>query len=199
MRSKIKIFNSALYKLGEAPLVNPDNPTEKKVVCEHFYNSSIEHILRLHQWNCALSRITLARLTEAPPFGWSYKYNLPSDCINVVQMTDGAKYVIEGRQLLTDSATCSIKYTKFITDPNQFDPGVLECIVLQLAANIAPTIKGDNKNFAESMINQLHQIALPHARMIDAHENNAAPPVDGWTDFDTPPMFGNQGENLYNK
>lgn len=200
MRSKTDMFNSALYKLGETPLVNPDNAeSEKAVACEHFYKSSIEYVLRLHQWNCALSRIKLSHTTKAPAFGWSYQYPLPSDCINVVQMIDGAKYVIEGRQLLTDSDNCSIKYTKFITDPNQFDPGVAECIILQLAANIAPSIKGDKKKFAESMLNQLHQIALPNARMVDAHENNSTPPANSWLDYDTPPTFGSEGVDRYHK
>lgn len=190
MRSKIDIYNGALLRIGENPVVSPDEENKAAETCNQFYDQAVEQVLSLHQWNCATARTTLARNSEPPAFGWLYAYNLPGDCVTVISMQDKTKFVIEGRELLTDCETCSIKYIKTITDPNQFSPGVTECLILVLASKIAPVIKNDSKNLLNSIIDQLHQIALPQARMIDAHENDASPPPDGWLDYDTPPMFG---------
>jgi hypothetical protein len=106
-----------------------------------------------------IRRAELARETTAPLFGYAYQYALPSDpyCLRVLQFSNGSMtypydnirsnnntpaFIIEGRKLLTDDGTAKIKYVARVTDPQQYDAGLIEVLASRLASEIAYAITG---------------------------------------------------------
>ncbi len=51
-------------------------------------------------------------------------------------------FIIEGRKLLTDDGTAKIKYVARVTDPQQYDAGLIEVLASRLAYEIAYAITG---------------------------------------------------------
>ena len=51
-------------------------------------------------------------------------------------------FIIEGRKLLTDDGTAKIKYVARITDPQQYDAGLIEVLAARLAYEISYAITG---------------------------------------------------------
>ena len=64
----------------------------------------------------------------------------------------------------------------------------VSCIVLRLASLLAPDLTGDPQSGNE-FINELNQIALPQARVVNTYENNNGPVTSNWVDYETPPVF----------
>ena len=86
MRSKVELFNQALGRLGIRPLTGPDDERQEAVFCNQFFDSALEEVLDMGSFGCSLKRASLARLSEAPAFGFRYAYALPSDFLHIVSM-----------------------------------------------------------------------------------------------------------------
>lgn len=97
-----------------------------------------------------MKRAILSALSEAPDWGYSLQYQLPSDCLRVVQVNDfyvipgfgdfiGAgpdeePYKIEGGKILTDfTAPLKIRYLRRITNSGDFDACFVEVFAYDLA------------------------------------------------------------------
>jgi len=61
---------------------------------------------------------------------------------NMFSNTGGPVFVIEGRKLLTDEGTAKIKYVAQITDPQEYDVGLIEALSARLAMEICYAITG---------------------------------------------------------
>ena len=135
-RSAVDICNLALGHLGEHSIisVNPPDDSRQAVLCNRFYADSVNDVLQLHEWNCAIKRASLAQEASTPAFGYSYQYQLPNDCLHVIEMSEAIyTYKIEGGKLLTDAGTVSIKYISSSVNPPLFSNLLAEAIALWLA------------------------------------------------------------------
>lgn len=171
--SQIAICNSALMKLGDLNILSMIDASKSAKLCNQFYDTTRDAVLRLHPWNCAIHRKELAASSETPAFEFSYAYPLPSDpyCLRVLSMeSSDYEYVIEGRNLLTNESSCKIKYIKKITDPSLFDPLFVNVFVLKLAAVLAFPLT-QSRQIVESIEIEFNN-ALVDARSINAMENN---------------------------
>jgi len=187
-QSTISVWNQALARLGQTEMVNPDDNSPGAVLCRLHYEAALDDVLRLHHFNCALARAELARLADAPVFGWSYAYALPSDYIAILSMDNPAiKYKIEGNSLLTNAEAARIIYTRRLTDESKWSPGLRQCVVLLLAARIEPRL---TQSSGTGLLGELYNTALPLARAADAWENNGFVPRNGWLNPECPPEGG---------
>jgi hypothetical protein len=149
MASDVQIANSALTKLGAARITALTDNTKEAREINAIYELRRNRLLRAFNWSFAMTRTTLSALADAPSWGYSYKYQMPSDCLRVVQIDDywvipstsdfiggpdTEPYTIEGREIHTDiSAPLKIRYIKRITNPGTFD----DCFVVVLAYDLA--------------------------------------------------------------
>src|SRR5690606_26204755 len=102
------------------------------------YEKLRDEVLRAHPWNFAVARQRLVRLSEAPPFGYAWQYQLPSDSLRVLALNDGrGAYEIEGRRLLTDDETADLVYVRGVTDPNEYDSIFREALACRVSADLA--------------------------------------------------------------
>ena len=148
--TKTEIANIALAKFREGRITNIESDTDSvAVVMNDQYDHALELLLEEHRWNFAGTRITLTQLSDAPPFGWKYQYQLPSDIIRLRDVNgedveaSSQLFVIEGNKLLTNDAKVTITYTGKITDVNLFSPSFIEALAFKLASITCGRLTGD--------------------------------------------------------
>ena len=80
------ICNLALSKFGSKRIQSLDDASPEARACKLNYGPTRDEVLRSHRWNFATKRATLSRLSGAPPFGWAAWYQLPVDCLRLLQL-----------------------------------------------------------------------------------------------------------------
>jgi hypothetical protein len=185
MTSTVDIANYALNIIGATNIAAFDENSKVGRLINQRYEGVRDSVFRAHPWNCLIRRVELAQDVATPAFGYAYQYTLPTDpyCLrvlefsngtlhypydNMVSNTGGAAFVIEGRKLLTDEGTARIKYIGRITDPNEYDVLLTDCIAAKLAAEIAYAVTGSNTVVELSAT--LYAEKLREARFVDATE-----------------------------
>lgn len=115
--SPVEICNSALLKLG-AERINALSENNKRArLCNERFDALRKEVLRAHPWNFAIRRANLARLSTTPEYEYNFEYQLPTDCLRVLETeadkdnpsgdilgNSYTKYKIEGRKLLTNAS-----------------------------------------------------------------------------------------------
>ena len=143
--SKVGIFNLAAVKLGEnIYFTDPDEDGAKDFA--QVWDETLHEVLELGEWRCARKRASLARLEDAPEWGYSYEYQLPNDCIKVIETNFGATYPweIEDDKILTDvpgdaDEKIYITYIYYLSTPTKFSPLLVDAIATRLAYTVCPT------------------------------------------------------------
>ena len=106
---KTGIANLALSNLGEARIQSLTENSGRARACSARIESCIETVLRMNVWNSALERVLLTQI-ESPVFGWNYTYQLPSDCIKVVEVEPISKYMVEKKNILSNETSLYLLY-----------------------------------------------------------------------------------------
>jgi hypothetical protein len=185
MASKVSISNLALTILGADRITSLEDNNENARRLTAIYDQCLEDVLRAHPWNFALVRQGLARLATTPTFGYIYEYQLPGDCLRVIEVNDGTNLItdfkIEGRKLLTDNTEVNIKYIGNITDPNQYTSQFMFVFATYLASIIAYPIT--NKPELLKTLLDVYTAKLQTCKEIDAQESDSVNVIDQdkWT------------------
>lgn len=115
----------------------------------------------------------------APTYKYTYQYELPTDFSRLISVyeddnTDAVdlRWSREGNRILTDYATCNIKYVKKVTNPDEFDPLFAEVLILQLAWKLIPILAGTMSQVNRSEIWRDLQTAIGKARSVCSQEDN---------------------------
>lgn len=170
-----KLCNKALAHLGEAKIADFHENSVVAGKCRLHYEMERDALLRMHRWNFARDRAVLTAMSTAPIFGWAYQYQLPVDCLRVLELNgrevlaNDDSYEIEGRKLLTDAATASIVYTKRVTDPSEYDVLFCEAFTYKLAAALCKEI--ENSTSEKGAMLQMFKQAMAEAGWTDAVES----------------------------
>lgn len=152
MASQVQICNLALKKLGENAIISIDDETEEAEALRLIYSLVLENELRIHNWNFSIKRTTLAALADAPAFGYTKQYALPSDYLRAIQVgehfvsdnlrdyvTDTSPfYTVEGNRILTDeSAPLKFRYVRKGINESEFDSSFVMAFANRLAYEMA--------------------------------------------------------------
>lgn len=179
MASEVGICSNALRKLGDDPITSLTDNSDRARLCNNIYPEVRNELLSLRNWNFAITRTDLARLSDAPAFTWTYQFQLPSDHIRPIKMSEVEEdYVIEGDKVLTDAETLNLIYLKKETDPNKYSPLFISALEARLAAELAYPITGDVN--LQTMWNQLADKKLSEAGYIDAISEGT--PLELWSE-----------------
>jgi len=178
MTSAVDICNSALNLVGANNITSLTEDSKAARICNQRFEFVRDNIFRAHPWNCLVTRKSLAQDATAPVYKYAYRYTLPTDpyCLRVLSVSDdGATerldidYQIEAsRYLLTDEGTIFVRYVGRLTDPTQWDIGLVETVAARLASDIAYPLIGSS-SFATDMF-ALYELKLKEARFVDATE-----------------------------
>ena len=182
--SKVEICNHALLKIGADTIASLDinqNDSESVVqsakFCGILFDQALEEVLRTYKWNSALKRSQLSRLRETPAFKFKYKYQLPNDCIRVMNIydkkdayDDRTQWVVEGRTILCDYETVYLCYVSKPENVSQLDAFLTRAVIQNLAIKLSVPMQLDQV-MQNNLIDEYENIVLPAARSVDTLEN----------------------------
>ncbi|CAB4126149.1 hypothetical protein UFOVP68_11 [uncultured Caudovirales phage] len=195
MASRTDIINRALIKLGAPTIADPNEDSEQALKAGVVFDTLLRSELRMHPWSFAIKRATLAPLTTAPAYEWTYAYQLPSDFLRIVMVNDywdfagvreandapAVPYSIEGQQLLTNfAAPLKFRYVYDVSaDPNVWDALFVETFACRLGEELCETL---TKSAAKKATMETdYRQALRDARRVNAIELPPQPlPDNSW-------------------
>src|SRR4051812_33923653 len=114
------IFNFALAHLGQAMIMSLEDPSQEARFCKRFYTETRDEVMASHRWNFAMSSLSPARLGGTAPFGWRYQYQLPAECLRVLDVGGFSNrerpghYEVAGGVLLTNQSSPEVRCLKRI-------------------------------------------------------------------------------------
>ena len=164
---KTGIANLALSNLGEARIQNLTEDSSRARACSARIEAVIETVLRMNVWNSALERKLLTQI-DTPIFGWNYTYQLPSDCIKVVEVEPVSRFQVEKKNILSNETSLYLLYVATPTDINNLDSLLSEAIAMKLAVEIAETLT--SKEGLKNEMTQKYFIALQEARSANSRD-----------------------------
>jgi hypothetical protein len=143
--SVVGLCNGGLRKLGASRITALSDNSKNARLCNDAFEDVRDQVLAAHPWNFATDRVELGLLASTPLYGFSYQFQLPQDCLRVLQTEDNEgdvsqEFKVEGRVLLTNATSCKILYIKRIEDPSQYSPLFVEVFEFRLAAELSYAI-----------------------------------------------------------
>lgn len=171
MASEVGICNEAVTMLGENPILSLTDNTKTARLCNLKYTNKRDYLLRRYQWQFAAKRAILAPDVAAPSFEFSAQFTLPTDCLQFRGIYPSSiSYKIEGRKILCDESTLSIKYTYRVEDPNEMDATFREALSALMARELAiPITDSDSKH---NKMDELFEVKLSEARFAGSIEDD---------------------------
>lgn len=173
--NETKVCNLALAKIGGKTIMSLDDQSPEARICRRMFEPARDEVLRSHRWNFATKRATLSRLSDPPAFGWSVQYQLPVDCLRVLQVNGYEElqregvWEVEGGRLMTDQDRADVKYIARITDSSLFDAIFVKALAIKIASEIAMPLTG-SKSLPGELLTEYRQITGPDAMLADATE-----------------------------
>ena len=169
MASEVDIINSALNMIGATNITSRTEDSKAARVTNQRYDFVRDAVFRAHPWHCLGTRRQLAADTTDPVMEVDNAYQLPADCLRVLRdQYHDTVFRVEGRRIVTDESTIKIIYIARITDPNEYDALLMECISARLAADCAFALTA-SRTLAADMF-ALYEAKLSEARFINAGE-----------------------------
>lgn len=109
-----------------------------------------------------------------PSFGYSYQYDLPSDCLRF-KTTDVTDYAVEGKLFLADEQEANIEYIYQCTTTTIWDTMFMEVFILKLALNLLQPLAGTSTATVQlrQLLDQEYRVASAHARTVTKQETNS--------------------------
>jgi hypothetical protein len=176
MSNETAICNIALGILKAEPIINYDtDTTTRSIWCRQFYPTTRDAVLRAYPWGFAIVRKALAADPTSPIFGFDVKFALPDNpyCLRVLELDDGElDWKVEGRYLLCDNSTVSIKYISRVVDTTLFEPMFTQALATRMAAVLCKPITGST----DSALWQLYASMVQEGQTIDGMEGT----LDRW-------------------
>lgn len=179
--SPVEIANSALMLLGEDPIISFDDPRTAARLLTTQYDIERRKLLRAYRWKFAMARAILAPEADAPLFGFSYKFLLPTDCLQFVGIYDpntpdyqinytGSDVVfkIEGRYVLCDTNPLYCFYIRDVDLPVDMDAIFVEALAAALAMKLAMPLTNDTGKY--QLAKDMFADNIKQARIISAME-----------------------------
>jgi hypothetical protein len=168
--SKVSICNNALLLIGCNPITSLTDGNKAANACNLVFDRTLDTLLRMHLWNFAVTRATLASETATPAFGYAYSYPLPADYIRIVGLEDtNTQYKIERGKLLTDANVVNVVYISRIEDVTKYDPLFVEAFILMLAMNLSYILIGSHQRIGS--LKEEFERKLFLAKQVDGQED----------------------------
>ena len=163
--SNVAIANLALTKLGDLRILNLTDNTKPAREVNAVFDMARDYLQRRFSWRYCIKRANLAADSGTPLWDWSYQYQIPTDCLRILQVgqwypspdlsdlisTGGQEYVLEGKYILSNQAgPLKLRYLSRVTDPVQFDTAFDMAFSAYLAYILAEplTASGEQKQMA---------------------------------------------------
>lgn len=179
MASQTAICNQALIQVGHDTLAAVDTSTPKGRKLLAAWPIVLDALLAAHAWGFATKRVVLQQLATAPVWGYDYAYQLPSDCLRVLEVYPDSEFQIESGQILSDEDEMSIKYVCRVSQTGFFSPIFTLALADALAVQVCYGLEGSAQKRAS-----LEKIAAESLARAIAKDSREAWQPDGTEDED---------------
>ncbi len=172
--SPVAICNRSLTLLGGNTITSFEDDIVEAKLCNIHYTQVRDAVTSAIEWTFATKRAgPLTPDAQAPLFGYSFQYTLPSDLMLLLFATtqahgdhEIARYVIEGGKLLADVGTgVYIRYNARITDTTKFVQPYTEALVARMAAELAVPLT--ESRTLQGQFFKIYQAKLDEAAAVD--------------------------------
>lgn len=176
--NEVAICNTAIGMCGSTDFIQSLDDTQSVSArrCNAFFVQSAKKVLRKKDWNCAKKTQQLARNTTAPIIKYDYAYNLPVDCVRVVNVYGDKtgynpydRWEIIKESVHTDLDEVYLEYVAYPENYRNLDILLADAISCELALMLAATLIHDPQVFGYLM--QVCKIKFAEAAAIDTLEN----------------------------
>lgn len=174
--SKVDVWNRALVRFGKEKVQHPDENSKAASAFRIVYPQVLRELLA-HEgfpWDFATRVKALAIAETNPATGYSYAYQLPSDCVTITRLTNKrAHFEKISDQIHTNEAQASLIYVALIDQPSKFPPEFVKALALHLAYEMAFEYYKKSAAFLEKL-EEKALMALDSAKVADARQSNEA-------------------------
>lgn len=178
MATSIDICNQALISIGQDPIITMDDSSKQSRLCKRLYEPTLETLLREYPWSFAIRRVILAPEVDAPGFGYTRKFALPTDCMRIVSTgLDDDQFVIEGDGILCDEDVIHLRYVGKPESASVYDSHFVQVLTYRLAKVMCQSLTA-NPDLLTLMARQ-ENTALVRAMNTQAIETSPQPVVEG--------------------
>lgn len=184
MTTAAAIANTALIPLERKRITSLGEGSPSANDVNEIYSETRLRLLRRHDWNFARKRIELGREAATPASGFDYQYQLPSDWIRTIVVSDsdtgrrGVRYRIEQDSILCDAENVFLTYIYNVTDEAAMPPDFRDYFAYTLGISLAKT------STQRKEMREMQQEAKAAAMSIDSVEDDTddVPDGDWYTD-----------------
>lgn len=173
--SVVAICNRALNMLGANTIISLDDGTTEANACKLHYAASRDAVLESHEWSFAIKRRSLVPTTSTPEWGNSFVFQLPSDCLRVLEArndgrspnspNNGLNWTVEGNKLICDSGALDIRYLARIEDTTVYSPKFNTALSARLAADMCVGLT--ESTALQQTLYQLAALSVDEAKTTD--------------------------------
>jgi hypothetical protein len=177
MASTTSIANYALALLGEDPIqdLETTNTTAARLA-RQFLPIARDELLRSFPWRGFIVRAELSPDSQAPEWGYTKRFLLPSTWQRVIDvyldgcpLSERSKWVIEGQYILCNAdGPLQIRYMKRDEDVNNWESLFQGCVAHRMAIHMAEPIQASPSKAADVQ-NKYKQI-MKEARHANGQE-----------------------------
>ncbi|MNO20207.1 hypothetical protein D3C76_99560 [compost metagenome] len=174
MATGVSICSNALLMLGAQTINDFQDQLnlDRAKLCANLYPFQRDSILRAHTWNCCIKRIVLAPLAQPPAFRYSAAFQLPADCLRVLEVGTGGQqidYLVESRTILADAMALELRYVFQNEVEATWDSHLVDLMTAAMAAVLAYPItqSTSERDSREAKLAQL----LRQAKAADGQED----------------------------
>ena len=178
----VTICNSALLKMGADKISSLSQTTRAAVLCNTLYYILRDEVMGAAPWKFAKKRAVLTPTSTTPAFTYSYEYDIPSDCLRLLQSDDTALvWVQEGTKILSNESSLNMIYLYRNEDESSWDARFCEALSWRLAMELALCLTQSTtmKQEAEKSYNATLSLARATNAVIGAQPVLEA---DTWSD-----------------
>lgn len=168
----VSICSNALLMLGDNPIADFKEDSDKARLASNLWETTRDHVLRRHPWNCAIKRVILSPDTVAPAFDFKTQFELPADWLRTLSVGEEGerpRYRMEGRKVLMDQSVCKLRYVFRNENPATWDSMLVWCMTRVMRALFAYPITQSTS--LEQLIEQEVAQLLREARAVDGQED----------------------------
>lgn len=167
--STVEIVNMAIVPLGVRPIAALDEGTKAATLANEIFDTERDATLQAHEWNFAVKRVSLAKLAAAPAFGFASQFQLPSNCLRVVEVSPQGPYKREGNIILSHEAALFCRYIRQVTSPSEWSPMFKSVLAARLRWKMAYALTESVTK--EGAAAKEFEALLSEARTIDSQES----------------------------
>lgn len=135
---KLSLCNSALMRCGAEQITTLADTSKRGLAVVTQYENTLKEMLNDSPWNFAIKRVNIVQDVATPLFAHSFQYELPTDCIRVLELECKVPYRVESGFIVCDQeGSINVKYVWYNQDVETYSGAFVKAFYLKLAEDIS--------------------------------------------------------------